>query len=95
MRVLGGDNLSAYAKRKLRKRECLLAFRALVEAASWKRAEDVKAQFAKVAVVTSPDRVAFDFPDEDLRIEMRVNCALGLARILSVGPSANGKGRQR
>ena len=95
MRVLGGDNLDAYAKRKPRKRECLLAFRALVETASWKRTRDVEAQFAKVAILNPPDRVAFDFPDEDLRVEMRVNCALGLTRILSVGPSMIRKERDR
>ena len=95
MRVLGGDNLVAYAKRKPRKREYLLAFRALVETASWRRTKDVEVQFAQVASLTPPDRVAFDFTDEDLRIEMRVNCALGLARIFSVGPSMNGKERQR
>jgi mRNA-degrading endonuclease HigB of HigAB toxin-antitoxin module len=94
MRVLGGDNLVAYAKRKPRKRECLLAFRALVEAASWKRTKDVEAQFAQVASLTPPDRIVFDFPEEDLRIEVRVNCALGLARIFSVGPSMNRKERQ-
>jgi mRNA-degrading endonuclease HigB of HigAB toxin-antitoxin module len=93
MRVLGGDNLGAYAKRKPRKRECLLAFRALVEAASWKRTKDVEAQFAHVASLTPPDRIVFDFPEEDLRIEMRINCALGLARIFSVGPSMNRKER--
>jgi mRNA-degrading endonuclease HigB of HigAB toxin-antitoxin module len=93
MRILGGDNLGAYAKRKPRKRETLLAFRALVETASWKRTGDVEAQFAHVAFQTVPDRFAFDFPAEDLRIEMRVNCALGLARVLSVGPSLNRKER--
>jgi mRNA-degrading endonuclease HigB of HigAB toxin-antitoxin module len=93
MRVLGADNLVAYAKRKPRKRECLLAFRALVETAGWKRPKDVEAQFAKVAFLTPPDRMAFDFPDEDLRVEMRVNCALGLARIVSVGPSESRKER--
>jgi hypothetical protein len=64
-----------------------------VEAASWKLAKDLEAQFARVALLTPPDRVAFDFPDEDLRVEMRINCALGLARILSVGPSMNRKER--
>jgi mRNA-degrading endonuclease HigB of HigAB toxin-antitoxin module len=93
MRVLGSDNLGAYAKRKPRKKEYLLAFRALVETASWKRTKDVEAQFAHVASVTPPDRIAFDFPDEDLRIEMRVNCALGLARILDVRPSTKRKER--
>jgi len=86
--------LNAYAKRKPRKRECLLAFRALVEAASWPGAKDVEAEFAKVVILTPPDRVAFDFPDEDLRIEMRLNCDLGLARIFGVGPSVSKKGRK-
>jgi mRNA-degrading endonuclease HigB of HigAB toxin-antitoxin module len=95
MRVLGGDNLDAYAKRKPRKREYLLAFRALVDTASWNLPKDVEAQFKHVASLRPPDRIAFDFPEEDLRIEMRVNCALGLARILSVGPSINLKERQR
>jgi mRNA-degrading endonuclease HigB of HigAB toxin-antitoxin module len=95
MRVIGGDNLDAYAKRKPRKREYLLAFRALVETASWMRTKDVETQFAQVASLTPPDRVAFDFTDEDLRIEMRVNCALGLARILSAGPSVKRKERKK
>ena len=95
MRVIGADNLDAYAKRKPRKRECLLAFRALVEAATWKRTKDVETQFKQVAFLTPPDGVAFDFPDEDLRVDMRVNCALGLTRILSVGPSMKRKERER
>ena len=93
MRVIGADNLGAYAKRKPRKTEYLLAFRALVETAGWRRTKDVEAQFAQVASLTPPDRVAFDFTDEDLRIEMRFNCALGLARILNVGPSMKRKER--
>ena len=95
MRILGGDNLGAYAKRKPRKREYLLAFRALVDTASWTLPKDVEAQFVQVASLTPPDRIAFDFQEEDLRIEMRVNCALGLARIFNVGPSINRKERQR
>ena len=91
MRVLGTDSLSEYARRKPRKRECLLAFRALVEAAGWQRPKDAEAQFAQVVSLAPPDRVAFDFPDEDLRIEMRVHCALSLARILNVGPSVSRK----
>jgi len=93
MRVLGGDKFSSYAKQKPRKREYLLAFRALVEAGSWKRAKELETQFAKVSVLKPPDRIELDFPDEDLRIEMRVHCALQLARILSVGPSINRKRR--
>ena len=91
MRVIGADSLSEYAKRKPRKREYLLAFRTLIEAAVWRRTKDVETQYAQVVSLAPPDRVAFDFPDEDLRIEMRVNCALALARILSVGPSLNRK----
>ena len=91
MRVLGGDALNAYAKRKPRKRGYLLAFRALVEAASWRQTKDVEAQFPRIVRISLPDCAAFDFPDEDVRIEMRVNCALGLARIFSVGSSANNK----
>jgi mRNA-degrading endonuclease HigB of HigAB toxin-antitoxin module len=86
MRVLGADTLIAYSKRKPRKKGCLLAFRALVETANWKRTKDVEAQFARAAMPMSADCMAFEFPDEDLRIEMRINCALGLARIFSVGP---------
>jgi len=91
MRILGGTTLNAYAIRKPRKRECLLAFRALVEAASWQRLEDVKGQFLKVADLTLPDYAAFDFPEEDLRIETRVNCTLGLVRVFSVGPTVRRK----
>jgi hypothetical protein len=95
MRVLGADNLGVYAKRKPRKREYLLAFRALLDAATWNRLKDVETQFAQVASLTPPDRIALDFPEEDLRIEMRVNCPLGLVRILNIGPSMNRKERQR
>jgi len=91
MRVIGADNLSAYSKHKPRKRECLLAFRALLETAAWKRTKDVEAQFSQVATVTPPDRVAFDFPEEDLHVEMRINCALALVRILTVGPCVRRK----
>ena len=94
MRLLGTDALNAYAKLKPRKRGCLLAFRALVEAARWQRVKDVEAQFACVASLTPPDRVAFDFPHEDLCIELRVNCALGLARVSSIGPSTKEKRKQ-
>jgi mRNA-degrading endonuclease HigB of HigAB toxin-antitoxin module len=93
MRIVGGVALNDYAKRKPRKKECLLAFRALVEAASWRRMNDLEAQFARVVRLSPPDSAVFNFPDEDLQIEMRVNCALGLARIFSVGPSEHRKGR--
>ena len=76
-------------KTKPRKREYLLAVRALIEAGTWKRVKELETQFAKVFVLTPPDRIALDFPDEDLRIEMRVHCPLQLARILSVGPLTN------
>jgi mRNA-degrading endonuclease HigB of HigAB toxin-antitoxin module len=87
--------LNAYAKRKARKREYLLAFRALVEAASWRQTKDVEKQFARVVILIPPDRLAFHFADEDIRIEMRVNFALGLARIFSVGPSASPGGIEK
>jgi hypothetical protein len=41
------------------------------------------------------DHVVFEFEDEDLRIEMRVNCSLGLARVLGAGPSAIRKGKTK
>ena len=85
--------MNAYAKRKPRKKEYLLAFRALVEAASWRQTKDVETQFARVVIVNPPDRLVFNFADEDLKIEMRVNFPLGLARIFSVGPSARQGGR--
>jgi hypothetical protein len=94
MRVLGVGMLSAYAKLKPRTRGCLLAFRALTESAHWQRVTDVEAQFAQFAILTPPDLVAFDFPDEDVRIEMRVNCALGLTRVSGIGPSTKNKGTQ-
>jgi mRNA-degrading endonuclease HigB of HigAB toxin-antitoxin module len=93
MRIVGGDALNTYAKRRPKKKESLLAFRALVEAASWRRLKEVEAQFAQVVVQTPPDHMTFDFPEEDLLIDMRVNCALGLVRIFSVGPSVTRKGR--
>ena len=93
MRIVGGVALNDYAKRKPRKKECLLAFRALVEAASWRRMKDLETQFARVVSIAPPDRAVFDFPDEDLYIGMRVNCALGLARIFTVGPSEHRKSK--
>jgi len=93
MRILGGNTLNAYAMRKPRRKEFLLAFRALVEAASWRRLKDVEGQFLQVVDVTPPDCIAFDFPEENLRIETRVNCALGLVRVFSVGPSDRKKRR--
>jgi len=95
MRVLGAQLLIAYAKRKPRIRGFLLAFRAFVEASSWKRMKDVEGQFTSVAIFTPPDRIALDFPDEGVRIEMRMNCALGLARVYSVGPSAGKREGQK
>ncbi len=56
--------------------------------ADWRELEDVRLHFPRVAAIDPPDHIAFDFADEDLRVEMRVNCPLGLARILNVGPSA-------
>ena len=91
MRILGAGILSDYAKRKPRLRGSIQALRALIGAARWKRLKDVETAFANVASVTPPDRVTLDFADEDLRIELRVNSALGLVRIISASAS---KGRQ-
>src|SRR5438046_2915097 len=87
MRILGAGILSAYIKQKPHARRHVLAFRALVSAASWRRLKDVEAQFAHVATFDPPDRVTFDFTEEDLCIEMRVNFALGLVLVVNVSPS--------
>jgi hypothetical protein len=83
MRIVGGDALNTYAKRRPKKKESL------------RRLKEVEAQFTQVVVQTLPDRVTFDFPEEDLLIDMRVNCALGLVRIVSVGSSVTKKGDNR
>lgn len=93
MRILGAGILNDYGRRKPRLRGPVQALRALIGAARWKRLKDVEAQFAQVASITPPDRVALDFAEEDLRLELRVNGALGLVRIVAIGPSAS-KGKQ-
>ncbi len=87
--------MRAYAKRKPQARKYVLAFRALVLSARWRRFGDIESQFAQVATIEPPDHVAFDFADEDLRVDTRVNFSLGLVRVLSVCPSANMKGKTK
>src|SRR5262245_28105042 len=82
MRILGAQILGAYAKQKRDTRRHVLAFRALVSAASWQQLRDLEAQFAHVATFDPPDRITFDFAEEGLRIVMRVNFALGLALVV-------------
>src|SRR5215471_10436635 len=82
MRILGTSLLSAYVRQKPHTQRSLLAFRALVSAASWSQFKDVEAQFGKLATFNPPDRVTFELADEDLSIEMRVNFALGLALVV-------------
>src|SRR5215467_6810248 len=82
MRILGTGLLSADVRQKPDTKSSLLAFRALVSAASWRQFRDVEAQFGKCATFNPPDRVTFEFADEDLSIEMRVNFELGLALIV-------------
>jgi len=86
MRILGAGILSAYVKQNPRARPHMVAFRALVSAASWRRLKDVEAQFGNVATFDPPDRVTFNFAEEELCIEMRANFALGL--VLVVKPIA-------
>ena len=87
MRILGAGLLSAYIKQKPRSRKHVLAFRGLVSAAAWRRSKDVEEQFAQVASFNPPDSVTFDFAEEGLRIETRVNFTLGLVLIVNAPPA--------
>src|SRR5262249_37655299 len=82
MRILGAAALSAHAKQKPRSRRHVLAFRGLVSVAAWRRLKDVEEQFGRVVSFDPPDRVTFNFAEEDLRIEMRVNFTLGLVLVV-------------
>src|SRR5437773_12382062 len=82
MRILGTGILAAYVKSKPRARTHVLAFRALVSASSWRQLKDVELQFGHVATFNPPDRLKFEFVEEDLRIEMRVSFALGLVLVV-------------
>jgi antitoxin component HigA of HigAB toxin-antitoxin module/mRNA-degrading endonuclease HigB of HigAB toxin-antitoxin module len=87
VRILGAGVLSAYIKQKPRLRRHVLAFRGLVSAAAWRRPKDVEEQFARVVFFDRPDRVTFDFAEENLRIETRVNFTLGLVLIVNTPPA--------
>src|SRR5262245_38494113 len=82
MRILGAGILSAYVKQNPRARPHMVAFRALVSAASWRRSKAVDGQFGNVASFHPPDRVTFNFAEEDLCIEMRANFALGFVLVV-------------
>src|SRR5262245_47879238 len=82
MRILGVAALSAHAKQKPRSRRHVLAFCGLVSVAAWRRLKDVEEQFGRVVSFDPPDRVTFNFAEEDLRIEMRVNFTLGLVLVV-------------
>ena len=60
----------------------MAALRALLDSAAWRRPKDVEAQFGHVATFGKPDRITFNFTDEDLCIEIRVNFALGLVLVV-------------
>jgi len=59
----------------------MAALRALLASAAWRRPKDVEAQFGHVATFDKPDRITFNFADEDVCIEIRVNFALGLVLV--------------
>src|SRR5262245_3573434 len=82
MRILGAGVLTAYIKHKPRTRKHVLAFRSLVSASSWRQLKDVEVQFGQVATFHPPDGLAFEFAEEDLRIDMRVDFDLGLVLVV-------------
>jgi antitoxin component HigA of HigAB toxin-antitoxin module/mRNA-degrading endonuclease HigB of HigAB toxin-antitoxin module len=82
MRILGAAAFSLFVKNKPRVRRHMLTFRALLAAASWRKPKDVEAQFGQVATFDPPDRFVFNFTDDDVCIEIRVNFALGLVLVM-------------
>ena len=95
VRLIGLDAFDDYVRRTPRSRRYVSALRALLAAADWRRLTDAVTQFAQVAEIVPPDRVVLDFAEEDLRVELRVNCAIGLARVVSAGSSARTRRRIR
>ena len=91
MQVIGMNVIHTYLQRKPGKDSHVLALLALISAAHWRCLCDIESQYPETLVVASPEKVVFEFKDEDLRIEMRVNCAIGLVRILKIGRSTNEK----
>ena len=91
MQVIGMNVIHAYLQRKPGKDSSVLAFLALVSAANWRCLEDIESQYPGALLSASPEKVVFEFKDENVRIEMRVNCAIGLVRILKIGRSPNEK----
>src|SRR6476620_2214157 len=82
MRILGAAAFSLFVKNKPRVRRHMLTFRALLAAASWRKPKDVEAQFGQVATFDPPHRFVFNFTDDDVCIEIRVNFALGLVLVM-------------
>jgi antitoxin component HigA of HigAB toxin-antitoxin module/mRNA-degrading endonuclease HigB of HigAB toxin-antitoxin module len=82
MRILGAAALSLYIKERPDVRRHMVGLRALLASASWRRPKDVEAQFGHVATFDKPDRITFNFTDEDVCIEIRVNFALGLVLVV-------------
>ena len=83
--------VQAYLQRKPDNDGQALAFLALVSGANWRTLKDIKSQFPETLVCASPEKVIFEFKDENLRVEMKVNCDIGLVRILRIGRSTNEK----
>src|SRR5262245_35784508 len=83
MRILGASVLSERGRMNRRTQKHLAAFQALISAASWRAVKDLESQFGHVVTLHPPDRITFNFPDENLRVEMRVNFALGLVLVVN------------
>ena len=87
--------IHTYLQRKPDKDSHVLAFLALVLAANWCCKGDIESQFPETLAKEFSEKVVFEFKEEDLRIEMRVNYGIGLVRILKIGRSTSSTNEKR
>jgi mRNA interferase HigB len=87
MKLIGRQDLEAFAKRHAPCKRPLQSWVKIVEEADWKSFQDIKAQF-RSADVLSGNRVIFDIKGNHFRLVTVVAYRQGILQVLWIGTHA-------
>lgn len=87
MRLVGAEILVRFMRRHAETKAWLSAWSQEVRAVSWSCPQDVKDRYASASFL-GDDRIIFNVKGNSFRLEVRVNYALGIVRVIRCGTHA-------
>jgi mRNA interferase HigB len=87
MRLVGAELLAEFMTRHPQAKSWVSAWTKEVEAADWRRPQDVKDRYASASFI-GDDKVIFNVKGNSFRMEVLINYSVGVVRVVRYGTHA-------